>query len=118
MSEPRFGAWTATADRVPDRPGLVICEWETVGGPFVGEARYTSDFTWTADGEPVGTPARWMPMPKPGETAGPGQATRALLKGLAEHLEDHGGEVNTMEAWVAVDQLEAALRECGIEVEP
>lgn len=77
MSEPRFGAWTATADRLPDTAGLVIGEWpDGETGPVC-----YSEFPGWMDGDcPMNPPVRWMPMPKPGETAGPGEAMKRVFE--------------------------------------
>jgi hypothetical protein len=48
---------------------------------------------------------------------GPGEATRRVLMALAGRPSNHD-EAATVAALVDLADLEAALRECGIEVEP
>lgn len=129
MSEPRFGAWTATADRLPDGPGLVICEWPTPSGKAAtGAAHYSEEFGWMDGDCPMNPPVRWMPMPPPGETAGPGEATRRILSTLAlKQAEAVKTTIEyTLHVWpspwgdreITFETVTAALRECGMEVEP
>jgi len=125
MSEPRFGAWTATADRPPDKPDLVICEWPD---GEVGPASYSEQFGWMDGDCPMNPPVRWMPMPPPGETAGPGEATRRILSTLAlKQAEAVKTTIEyTLHVWpspwgdreITFKTVTAALRECGMEDKP
>jgi len=80
---------------------------------FCAACKLSGPRTKASDLDAVIAEARrlWNALPR---ATGPGDATRSVLAGLAEHLEDHDGAV-TMEAWVVVGELEAALRECGME---
>lgn len=125
MSEPRFGAWTATADRLPDTAGLVIGEWpDGETGPVC-----YSEFPGWMDGDcPMNPPVRWMPMPRPGETAGPGEATMRILSTLDRKQAEAAKttEEYTLTVWpspwgnreITYETVTAALRECGMEDKP